>query len=416
MAINVLQYNQLIRKVNVKNEQIEAQRRLRDSADSACGNIPAQIQSIIDSINNYDSAIDSAQDYISNFGSDLTLLGLMECNFAFYSMDISCVCAWQHIRNVCDLTGYTSVGCLCMDGASTNCCIGQCGFYCGYTVPSGTNRLQVELWGPGASTTWESCCSFGPNGATGAYYSNVFCVNPGDTFCFYSGCAICCFAKSCEGGYPASNMGAPSFMYGCTSATGSNVCICLCVMGGRANLAEESAERGGCCGSNEQYSCCQGYWGSGNCICRNGYTMCFESSRGSRAYEGHAGQGGYCQCTIPYKLSRCSLVYEGISGGAMSDVTVPAMCFMVPSIHNKGFFSNDNYGNMCSAGTPKFPCIQCYCFTSETCWGGKSCQNCQGHRQLPGGGGMGTHAMGGGTAWCGDTGRSGAVYLRWGCI
>ena len=43
MAINVLQYNQLIRKVNVKNEQIEAQRRLRDSADSACGQIPDQI-------------------------------------------------------------------------------------------------------------------------------------------------------------------------------------------------------------------------------------------------------------------------------------------------------------------------------------------------------------------------------------
>lgn len=420
MAINVLQYNQLIRKVNTKNEQIEAQRRIRDSADSACGTLPAQIQLVIDSIANYDSLIDSAKDYVANFGSDLSLLGLQECNFAFYSHDIACVCAWQHIRDVCDLTGYSSVGCICVDRVSCNmtgsrCCEGQCGWENTLTIPSGVNRMQVELWGPGASTTSESCCSFNPNGQTGAYYSNVFCVNPGDCFCFFSGCAICCFAKSCEGGYPASNAGSHSGFYGCTSVTGSNICFCVCVQGGRANLYEEMRDREGVCGSGVQ-GYCQGYWGSGNCICRNGYTMCFENSRGSRGYEGHAGQGGFCQCTIPYKLSKCVLAYEALNSGSWSSFTVPAMCFYVPGIHNKGMFTNDNYKNLCSQGMPKYPCIQCYCFTSDTCWGGSQCRYCCNHRIIPGAGGMGVGMMGGGTAGCGDIGRGGAVYVRYGCI
>lgn len=415
MAINVLQYNQLIKTVNAKSEQIAAQRRLRDSADSACGTLPAQIQLVVDSIANYDSAIDSAQGYVDNFGGDLSLLGLSECNFAFYSHDISCVCSWQHIRNVCDLPGYQSVGCLCLDGVSTNCCYGQCGFNCTYTVPAGTNRLQVELWGPGASTTWGSCCSFAPNGPTGGYYSNVFCVAPGDVFCLISGCSICCYAKGCEGGYPASNFGSASMLYGCTSATGSNVCICLCIEGGAANMYQEMQEREACCGSAAQ-GYCQGYWGSGNCLCTSGYWMCHDNSRGSRGQESHMGQNGYCQCTIPYKLSRCRINYEGINSGGWSAVSVPAMCFSIPSILPKGMFNQDQYGNMCSQGTPKFPCVQCYCYTSETCWGGQSCQNCCGHRRSPGAGGMGTHGMGGGTAWCGDIGRGGAVYARWGCI
>jgi hypothetical protein len=412
MAINVLQYNQLIRKVNVKNEQIEAQRRLRDSADSACGQIPDQIQSIIDSINNYDSAIDSAQNYVANFGTNLDLLGLSECNYAFYSHDLSCVCAWQHIRNVCDIAGYTSVGCFCLDTVSTNCCHGQCGRSCAFTVPAGVNRVQIELWGPGASTTWGACCAFSPNGATGSYYSNVFCVAEGDVLNMCAGCSICCYAKGCEGGYPASNLGGASSVYGCSSATGSNVCFCVCVMGGRASLYDEMLEREACCGPACQ-GYCQGYWGSGNCLCTQGYWMCHESSRSSRGYESHAGQGGYCQCVIHYKLSRCSTTYEG---NVTSAITVPAMCFMVPSILPKGFFNQDQYGSICSQGTPKFPCIQCYCFTSETCWGGQSCQNCCGHRRSPGAGGMGNHAMSGGTAWCGDIGRAGAVYVRYGCI
>lgn len=415
MAINVLQYNQLIKSVNAKSDQIATQRRIRDSADSATGTLPQQITALADSIANYDSLIDSAQQYVANFGGDLSLLGLCDCHFMFYSSPVECVCTWQYIVDLCDYTGYSSVGCLCLDGVTTNCCHGQCGFNCNWTVPAGTNRVQFEIWGPGASTTWGSCCAFSPNGTTGAYLSQIICVSPGDTFCLVSGCAICCYAKGCEGGYPASNIGTHSAVYGCTSATGSNVCMCMCAMSGYSSLACEMVERDGCCGAWIQ-GYCKGYWNSGNCLCTDGHWMCFDNSRGMFGREGHQGQGGYCQCTMPYMPSRCTVAYTNINTGSWNDIRVPNTCFTVPGILSKGFFSNDNYGNMCSQGTPKFPCIQCYCFTSETCWGGQSCQNCCGHRRSPGSGGMGNHAMGGGTAWCGDIGRGGAVYLRWGCI
>ena len=136
MAINVLQYNQLIKTVNAKSEQIAAQRRIRDSADSAIGTLPAQVTALADSISNYDSLIDSAQAYVSNYGSDLSLLGLCDCHFMFYSSPVECSCTWQYIVDLCDYTGYTQVGCLCLDGVTTNCCYGQCGFNCNWCVPA----------------------------------------------------------------------------------------------------------------------------------------------------------------------------------------------------------------------------------------------------------------------------------------
>ena len=101
--------------------------------------------------------------------------------------------AWEHtlkpkVQEMIDSVGGGNTGfTVC---APPNCW--NCGANCSWTVPAGTTKMVVEMWGPTHSNSSTCCCSWHPFGHSGAYHILKADLTPGETVCFVAGCGSCC--------------------------------------------------------------------------------------------------------------------------------------------------------------------------------------------------------------------------------
>ena len=275
-------------------------------------------------------------------------------------------------------------GCLCVVNTSTRF---GCGVGCTWTVPSGTSKVQFQLWGPGASTMNGMCCAGSPTGATGAFATVIIDANPGDSYTLCAGCAACCYGY-CSQGYAV-----------CGSSTYVNG-------PGLSGLCAESGHSRISCGMKDlhggSYSQCR-FRGvgssnqSGPCICEGGTWYCFDNSCAS-----------------------CGVIpFTGSEDNTFSGTATSGTVYGLPATWGGGCFDTNHYGYMqappvigpCHTAQPNSCC--CYGFSSGSCCGGCRCRAQDGHRCYPGAGGTYTHMMGGSMYWSGDYGRAGMVRVTW---
>jgi hypothetical protein len=274
-------------------------------------------------------------------------------------------------------------GCLCVTNMSGR---GGCGVGCTWTVPSGTSKVQFQLWGPGASTMNGMCCAGSPYGQNGAYATVIIDANPGDSYTLCAGCAACCYGY-CSQGY---------IVGGSNTYVNGNGISGLCAESGCSRIS---------CGMKDLHgSIGQCRWrgvgssdSSSACICGSGSWYCFDNS---------------CEtCGEVPLITGVEFTYSGSSTSG----TVKGL----PGIWGGGCFNRDHYGYMvappvispCHTEQPN-SCV-CHTFTSGSCCGGCRCRAQDGYRCYPGAGGTFTHMMGGAMYWSGDYGRAGMVRVTW---
>ena len=269
-------------------------------------------------------------------------------------------------------------GCLCVYDTSGNF---RCGSNCTWTVPSGTTKVQFQLWGPGAGSNGSRCCGGSPFGAVGSYATVVIDAVPGCQYTLCAGCAMCCISAYSGG---VCQCGSPSYVTGHKLTN-------LCAQGAqpRISCAMEILHNSSCCRWQAE-----GRTSSGPCICEAGHWYCYDNSCAT------CGE-------IPW-LSNPDRTYSGTAEGS----TV----YGLPSyFSSKTCLDTNNYGyhihppviNVCHQA---HGCC-CQSFSSGSC-GGCDCRANNGYRQIPGAGGTATHVMGGNYR-CGDYGRMGMVRVTW---
>jgi hypothetical protein len=275
-----------------------------------------------------------------------------------------------------DLTGATDGFKVC--GAGTYF---QCGACCAWEVPAGVTRVRFQLWGAGGGSAAGMCCGGSPFGSTGAYASVIIPVTEGDIYTICSGCAYCYFPCCTEfGRYP-----------GCSSFVAGNGLSNFCAQGGRGSLGDLMAGLGAPNTNRLQNPRCVN---SGACICCAGAHYCFSNSCatcGIIPYSPGANYFGTATST-----SEPSIVY-GIRG------MYPLICF-----------ETNHYGYQCHPPIYGFVgSSQCVAtFSSGTCCG-FNCNASGGTLNIPGAGGVLSHAMGGSNGLRGDAGRKGMVCISY---
>lgn len=400
MAINVLQYNALARSTDAKKDQIGEQRRLRDSADSACAGIPALITEQAGIIAGYDSDIDSAQAWQPGGGTGIGGQAVEGRRAAFLFRVNDC-CGWENLPCFTDMGPSGCAGQLCVwDTACVDFNYGKC---CLWTVPSGTTKVMFEIWGPGGAAGAGVCCGGHPFGQTGAFAQTFINVVAGNQFTVCAGCAIkycsycsqSCISQSC-----------PSFI--CASGLqGANECFCMCAQGGIHNLCCEMTDRTRVvCGGIVCATSCDGryhYWGTCACICSSGSNYCGQTMEVCRSNLDNNNVP-----TIPGS-GTCS--YLSVSTGAIKVCGTGALDYFVQGQWSGGCINDANCGRWCTPGVPRFGCNCCICFQNYCC--GYQRRAACGCNCVVGMGGMPSNVCGGATGIYGDYGRQGGVRITY---
>lgn len=256
------------------------------------------------------------------------------------------------------------------------------GACCLWTVPAGATKVRFELWGAGSGSGAPICCGHYPWGPSGAYASVIIDATVGCQYTLCAGCAHCC--NLC--------CGAANDVSGCKSFVTGHRLTNFCAEGGCGQYCTVM-----CYANPAQplYNC--RYQGRGNCVAGmcicSGWSMCFSNSCASCG-------------VLPRAFVPTRTFYGTATGGTVVGF---------PSMASADCFDTNNYGCICSTMTllPNGTVSTIYCdsYDSANCCGPR-CAGCVG-RQVPGLGGIWTHAMGGGTGICGDWGRTGMVKVSW---
>ena len=264
----------------------------------------------------------------------------------------------------------------------------RCNASCNWTVPAGTTSMRVQMWGAGGgSNKPPCCCGHTPFGSTGAYSSVIVPVEAGWTYTLCAGCAYCCYGFTTTG---------HRRWYGqCSYIQGCHFCN-YCVDGGRGSLGNWMADYGHFCTCRIAY-----YTGNeGYEFCNQGTDWCSGGQSLTSEIEYVAGAGIH---------------------GTLNDIAEPTaenVVYGIRGIWPKQCWDGNHYGYEVHAPVPGFVtgsnaidtqcCVQ---YTSGNCCG---CQ-CSAWQtsclRLPGAGGWGSHAMGGGNSLYGDVGKMGMVWI-----
>ena len=275
---------------------------------------------------------------------------------------------WSGGVKVCDPTGYY-----------------RCGYSCTWYVPSGATKARFQLWGSGGGANkGPCCCGHTPFGSTGAYASVIIPVQTGWCYLLCAGCAYCCYAYTTSGAQRMS--GCPSYVQGC------HFCE-FCADGGQGSLGTWMAMRGGFCYcriatiTNDS---------TGAYICNYGGDWCFNGPNFGQI-EYVAGSDVNAQI---YGIS-CP-TWENVVYGIRG--IWPRMCW--DSNHYGWEQHAPIYGdNMQSTCCPTY--------SSGNCCGYVCSAWTSSYLRYPSAGGFMSHAMGGGTGNCGDSGKFGMVCVSW---
>lgn len=397
-------YNALARSIDAKKDQIAEQRRLRDSA------VAAQI-SVDSDIGVYQALIDSADSYIPTIpapGMGFTF----DCWTSKFYANPQDPRGWCGIKQLCD---YGSVaGTICVH--NNNGSWFQCGQCCQFTVPAGASRVQFSIQAPGGPSKMQNCCGVTSFGPSGSFLQTILCVCPGDQFTVCAGCAYCCNPYCC--GYTI-YQSEPSFVCGCSSATGTNTQVCLYVPALCPNGCWEMKHRV-CCESRNQscypmgHGCFTLWWfahcmcgSDGNTICSNGYGSCYIT----------------CQdcdygCCIARLRDQPGYAYQPCTNASvLSTIQVPGSCFKVIGMWAGGCTANNciyavrrgvPYSHI--TGCSGCGCM-CVCFTN--CCPPCICSSNNGYLCVAGLGGFAGLQCGGGTAQYSDQGKRGEVKIAY---
>lgn len=275
-------------------------------------------------------------------------------------------------------------GCLCVYDDSTGRL--RCGRCCQWTVPSGTTKVQFQLWGAGAGTANGRCCAGNGFGEQGAYATVIIDAVPGCQYTLCAGCAYCCYAYCSAANYTC---GAPSYV------TGHDLSG-VCADGGQSRISCRMkyyhSNYGQC-----RWRGCNSVTDSGPCLCESGSWYCFDNSCAT--------------CGIIPFIKNKERTFKGTAG--------TGTVFGLSAYAGGGCLDRNNYGyhvrppsiGVCHECRTNSCC--CQTFSSGSCCGGCRCQACCGIFCYPGSGGFATHMMGGATDWSGDAGRGGMVRVTW---
>ncbi len=261
----------------------------------------------------------------------------------------------------------------------------RCDASCTWTVPAGTTSMRVQMWGAGGGANKPPCCcGHTPFGSTGAYSSVIVPVEAGWTYTLCAGCAYCCYGFTTTG---------HRRWYGqCSYIQGCHFCN-YCVDGGRGSMGNWMADYGHFCTCRIAY-----YTGNeGYEFCNQGTDWCSGGQSLTSEIDYVAGAGIH---------------------GTLNDIAEPTaenVVYGIRGIWPKQCWDGNHYGYEVHAPVPGFLndidtqcCVQ---YTSGNCCG---CQ-CSAWQtsclRLPGAGGWGSHAMGGGNSLYGDVGKMGMVWI-----
>lgn len=439
MSIDILQFNAIAKKIEVKRNTLKEKTLCRDSA------VGAQI-AYDSSIAYYDALIDSADSFIANNERDLGFTADSD-HYSFYNNQCHCF-GYKAIKDLGDFADSS--------GAVTTICVGTFsgrwnqGFCCNFQPPNGTTRLGLEIQAPGGPSKMVNCCGGSNWGPTGAYLGVVLNIDSDAgttdlTLC--AGCSCCCKPYCC--GY-ALYQSCPSYV--CGTLNGNSICLranspipvgCMeaknrqLQSGNRCNcsadLCQQFGNYGNCTGWDNYHICCnpqshlhKKHWYSqclcgsggdtcGSSVCNESYNVCFMS----RCKCQHVAQD------LPHILQDQALdpsfcvFYNGTgtaeadNSGPISGVMVQGSCFSVPGLFTGGSGANNCYWH-CNPGSPfcKGAGMCCMCHTNccpGCLWAADECSN----TQIPGMGGFPSTACGGGTGLYSDPGRMGAVRIKY---
>jgi hypothetical protein len=320
----------------------------------------------------------------------------------------------------------------CPDGTSGVFCVwdasyNRCQSSCSWTVPAGVTKVGFQLWGGGGGSSSGCCCGGHPGGSTGEFVSVVMDVTAGETYSLNNECNYCCLGR--QGGIQissaASYISGPGITTLCASGGCGTLCSWSCSIDKGIGIGwsptaskyvdyKEGAMAdnpgGGCFGCRWMYPGISGGTPAGACFCNSGYDYCFSSSCAT------CGE-------IPWTISHCT-----VSPTTIDSARYPT-CGNIPKRWNAMCFNTDHYGYVQYAPTvcwgptgattqmhPGSDC--CFSFSSGNCCGGYcSTASCGGTSAafgcMPGHGSVFSHAMGGGTSLCGDTGRGAAIRVTY---
>ena len=257
-----------------------------------------------------------------------------------------------------------------------------------WTVPTGATSMRVQMWGAGGGANKPPCCcGHTPFGSTGAYASVIVPVTEGWTYTLCAGCAYCCYGFTTTG--HRRWRGQCSYIQGCHFCN-------FCVDGGRGSMGNWMADYGHFCTCRIAY-----YTGNeGYEFCNQGTDWCSGGQSLTSEIDYVAGAGIH---------------------GTLNDIAEPTaenVVYGIRGIWPKQCWDGNHYGYEVHAPVPGFVtgsnaidtqcCVQ---YTSGNCCG---CQ-CSAWQtsclRLPGAGGWGSHAMGGGNSLYGDVGKMGMVWI-----
>lgn len=271
-------------------------------------------------------------------------------------------------------------GCLCVYDSTSG--YFRCGANCTWTVPSGTTKVQFQIWAPGANSHGARCCGGAPFGAVGSYATVIIDAVEGCQYTLCAGCAVCCYPSyagsvSCGGNSYVTGFGLTGF---CAESANPRISCAMCLLHGS--------------------SCCrwqaEGRTNSGPCICNTGRWYCFDNSCATcgeipwivnpdRTYYGEATTGTVFG--LPSYFSSKTCLDTGSNGYHIHPPQI-SPCHTEQS-------------NSCS----------CQGKSSGTC-GGCCCSACDNCRLFPGAGGTAVFVESGAYR-DGDAGRAGMVRVTW---
>lgn len=405
MAIDVIAYNALARSIDVKKDLIAQERCLRDSSDSYAANTTALLTS-------YQALIDSADSFISCYTPQVSGDYDITC---FHTKFQSCMtppsnCGFSGIRLLNEDNGGQTTTNICIYDCGQYGSYAQCGRNCSWTVPAATDRVGIFVQAPGGPSYTANCCGGTAWGPTGGFIQVVYCVNPGDSFIFCSGCSCCC-APYCCGytHYRSCNS------YVCTCIGGVAGCIIACSPS--PNMCCETQARNNYSGGNATYNNNWCIWHGSQISC-GGYSAC------------HAGEQGNCwfDCHGPWNChlnprDACGHQYDYfspiITSGSAGNIdnVVAGSCFSAPGWwHWSTRSENCHWG--CTPGTAfalkVYGCdgACCWCSSNTHCCGFQWSHN-NGYFRTQGHGGSPGMMCGGYNNYYADMGRSGGVYVQY---
>tara|TARA_B100000686_G_C16791838_1_gene979247 strand:- start:502 stop:1578 length:1077 start_codon:yes stop_codon:yes gene_type:complete len=275
---------------------------------------------------------------------------------------------WTGEVEVCDTSGYY-----------------RCGASCTWTVPSGVTKARFQIWGAGGGANKPPCCcGHTVFGSTGAYASVIIPVESGWTYTLCAGCAYCCYGYTTENHRRWS--GHCSYVQGCKLCN-------FCASGGQGSMGTWMSMIGTPCTCRYQYYTN----GNGMRFCNNGADWCWdgENSQGEVMYIAGAGYHGNIK--------------------DIENPTAENVVYGLRGIWPRNCWDGNHYGYEIHApvwdGTQAYESKCCVQYTSGNCCGCQCSAWAMNCLRMPGAGGWGSHAMGGGNGLYGDSGKFGKVHV-----